>query len=286
MIDTCVLDCDGVLADFLGGALKVLNCKYDENFGPKDIISFDLEKTYGITASEMWSVIEEEPEFWLFLQPLPQAKKIVQFCRDHFKNFVIATSPSMDPHCFRQKYEWLRNLGVRHKEIMIGGAKHLLARSDTVLIDDYEKNIAKFEERGGKVCLYPSYQNSNSHLMGNDFDATQFFLENIFGYSAAEVLGQSLDLIVPEKLRERHWQGYREVMATGVAKYGSELLAVPAVRSDGSRVSIEFTIGLVHTSSGELLGTGAVIRDVTQRWQKEKDLQKRLAALEEQKASR
>ena len=107
--------------------------------------------------------------------------------------------------------------------------------------------------------------------------------EVIFGYSAEEALGQSLDLIVPEKLRQRHWEGYRKVMATGASKYGKELLAVPATRRDGSRISVEFTIILQKDSAGEPLGTAAIMRDVTKRWQKEKDLKKRLAELEERK---
>ena len=105
--------------------------------------------------------------------------------------------------------------------------------------------------------------------------------EDIFGYPAEEALGQSLDLIVPEKLRERHWEGYRKVMATGKTKYGKETLAVPAITKDDNRISIEFTIVLVTNDSGEPLGTAAIIRDVTARWQKEKEMKKRLAELEE-----
>jgi len=105
--------------------------------------------------------------------------------------------------------------------------------------------------------------------------------EAIFGYPAEEALGQSLDLIVPEKLRERHWEGYRKVMATGKTKYGKETLAVPAITKDDNRVSIEFTIVLVTNDSGEPLGTAVIIRDVTERWQKEKEMKKRLAQLEE-----
>ena len=104
--------------------------------------------------------------------------------------------------------------------------------------------------------------------------------EAIFGYSKEEALGETLDLIIPEKLRERHWEGYRNVMATGVTKYGSELLAVPANRNDGSRISVEFTIILLKDSAGEPLGTAALIRDVTERWQRERELKTRLAALE------
>jgi PAS domain S-box-containing protein len=96
--------------------------------------------------------------------------------------------------------------------------------------------------------------------------------ESIFGYSAEEATGQSLDLIIPEKLRTRHWEGYRRVMATGSTRYGREFLAVPAIRKDGARISVEFTMVLVRSSDGELLGSAAIVRDVTARWQKEKEL--------------
>ena len=104
--------------------------------------------------------------------------------------------------------------------------------------------------------------------------------EAIFGYSVGEAMGETLDLIVPEKLREKHWEGYRKVMETGVTKYGKELLTVPAIRSDGSRISLEFTIMLLKDTRGQPLGTAAIMRDVTERWQREKELKKRLADLE------
>jgi PAS domain S-box-containing protein len=104
--------------------------------------------------------------------------------------------------------------------------------------------------------------------------------EQVFGYSAEEALGQSLDLIVPENLRSRHWEGYFRVMDSGETVYGSELLAVPSLRRDGERISIEFTIALIRDETGRILGAGAVIREVTQRWQKEKELRRRLAQLE------
>jgi PAS domain S-box-containing protein len=104
--------------------------------------------------------------------------------------------------------------------------------------------------------------------------------EVIFGYPAEEALGQSLDLIVPEKLRKRHWEGYRKVMVTGKTKYGKDTLAVPAITKSDNRISIEFTIVLVTNDSGDPMGTAAIIRDVTKRFLKEKKLKKRLAALE------
>ena len=105
--------------------------------------------------------------------------------------------------------------------------------------------------------------------------------EAIFGYSAKEAIGETLDLIVPEKLREKHWEGYRKVMDTGVTKYGSDVLAVPALKNDNSRLSVEFTIVLLKNDSGKPIGTAAIIRDVSERWQREKELKKRLAELEE-----
>ena len=106
--------------------------------------------------------------------------------------------------------------------------------------------------------------------------------EAIFGYSKEEAIGETLDLIVPEKLREKHWEGYRKVMDTGVTKYGSDILAVPALKKDDSRLSVEFTIVLLKDDTGKPQGTAAIMRDMTERWQKEKELKKRLAELEAQ----
>jgi len=104
--------------------------------------------------------------------------------------------------------------------------------------------------------------------------------EAIFGFSAEEAVGETLDIIVPEKMRERHWEGYFRVMKTGETKYGKDLLAVPGIRKDGSRVSLEFSVALIRDEDGALLGVSAVIRDVTARWQKEREMKERLSALE------
>ncbi len=104
--------------------------------------------------------------------------------------------------------------------------------------------------------------------------------ELIFGHTAQEAIGQSLDLIVPEKQRPRHWEGWNRVMETGVTKYGSDVLAVPAMRKDGTRISIEFYILLLRAPDGELRGAVAMVQDVTARWQQQKELRSRIAALE------
>lgn len=104
--------------------------------------------------------------------------------------------------------------------------------------------------------------------------------ERLFGYTQEEALGQSLDLIIPERLRGRHWQGYDKTMATGSTRYGSELLKVPAVAKDGKAMSIAFTVALLKDGSGAVTGIVAVIRDETARFHEERALKKRLAELE------
>jgi len=104
--------------------------------------------------------------------------------------------------------------------------------------------------------------------------------EAMFGYTAGEAIGQSLDMIVPERQRARHWEGYHKVMATGITKYGREMLAVPAMRKDGTRISVEFSIVLLRAPSGEMLGAAAIMQDVTARWQQQKQPKERLARLE------
>lgn len=104
--------------------------------------------------------------------------------------------------------------------------------------------------------------------------------ERMFGYYKSEALGQSLDLIIPESLRSRHWDGYRKVMAEGRSRYESDLLAVPALKKDGSRISVEFTLVPVQDENGRLEGIAAILRDVTERWNRDKALRQRLAEFE------
>ncbi len=104
--------------------------------------------------------------------------------------------------------------------------------------------------------------------------------EVMLGYTAEEAIGQPLEIIVPEKHRARHNEGYARVMETGVTKYGRDALAVPALHKDGTRISIEFNIGIVRSPEGEVLGAAAMILDVTARWQRDKALRAKLAELE------
>jgi len=104
--------------------------------------------------------------------------------------------------------------------------------------------------------------------------------ERIFGYTEEEALGRSLDLIIPERLRHRHWDGYRQVMQTGHTRYGTEVLRVPALHKDGRTLSIAFTVALLRAPGDGARVIAAIVRDETSRWSEERALRQRLAELE------
>jgi PAS domain S-box-containing protein len=102
--------------------------------------------------------------------------------------------------------------------------------------------------------------------------------ERIFGYTRDEAVGCSLDLIIPERLRARHWDGFRHAMASGQSRYGEgDVLAVPALRKDGATISVEFTIVPLKDDAGAIIGMGAVMRDVTRRFNELRALKRQLA---------
>ena len=104
--------------------------------------------------------------------------------------------------------------------------------------------------------------------------------EAMFGHSRQEAVGASLDLIIPERLRERHWDGFHHVMETGETSYAGRMLAVPATRADGERISVEFTVTLLRDPAGRPWGIGAILRDVTAGWEERRALNRRLRELE------
>ena len=105
--------------------------------------------------------------------------------------------------------------------------------------------------------------------------------ERVFGFWGTDALGVSMNLIIPERLRARHWAGWEAAMTTGVTRYGEgQLLAVPALHKDGREISIEFSIQLLRDADGEIEWVVAVVRDVTERFISEKDLRAQLKALQ------
>ena len=104
--------------------------------------------------------------------------------------------------------------------------------------------------------------------------------ERIFGYSAEEALGQDLDLIIPEQLQQRHWDGYHQVMAEGQSKYGTQLLSVPAKHKDGRKMFSDFSIVMLRDETGQVEGVAAILRDSTEQKAKEKEMRERIKELE------
>jgi PAS domain S-box-containing protein len=102
----------------------------------------------------------------------------------------------------------------------------------------------------------------------------------VFGFTRDDALGHSLDLIIPERQRQRHWDGYNKTMATGETRYGSDVLRVPALHKEGRALSIAFTVAMLHDAAGKVTAIVAVVRDETARWSEERQLRARLAQLE------
>ena len=95
--------------------------------------------------------------------------------------------------------------------------------------------------------------------------------EAVFGFSAAEALGQSLDLIIPERLRAAHWRGYERAMARGATSHGAQVRTTRGThKEDGRKLYVDMSFGVVLDDAGSVLGSVAMARDVTERYLAEK----------------
>jgi len=144
------------------------------------------------------------------------------------------------------------------------------------------------EQVGGRPLEVALVEGTDHAVVVADADGVIRFwnpaAETMFGHARADAVGRTLDLIIPEKLRGRHWEGYGHVMATGETAYAGRTLAVPAERADGTRISVEFTVTLLHGDDGAVAAIAAVIRDVTAQWEERRAQQRRLAELEREVA--
>ena len=104
--------------------------------------------------------------------------------------------------------------------------------------------------------------------------------EAVFGHRADEIIGKSLDVLIPDRLRSAHWAGFDTAMETGQLKHGRQSMTTRSVHKDGSDLYIDMSFALVRDDNGVVLGAVAVGRDVTDRFKAERDARKRLAELE------
>ena len=104
--------------------------------------------------------------------------------------------------------------------------------------------------------------------------------ERMFGHSESEAMGKSLDIIIPQRQQQRHWDGYNKTMETGQTRYGNDVLRVPAVHKDGHTLSIAFTVAMLHSPDGKVSAIVAVVRDESARFAEDRALKRRLTELE------
>ncbi len=109
--------------------------------------------------------------------------------------------------------------------------------------------------------------------------------EALFGFSRAQAIGQSLDLIIPDRLRAAHWEGFHRAVATGQTRLGGRAVITRSVNAAGATIYVEMSFALVSDERGEVLGSVAVARDATQRRDDERRLQQRIRQLEEQQSA-
>jgi PAS domain S-box-containing protein len=104
--------------------------------------------------------------------------------------------------------------------------------------------------------------------------------ERIFGHTSNEAVGQSLDLIVPERFREAHWTGYKRALAAGETKYSGQALPTRSVHKDRTTIYVELSFAIIHDPQGNVIGALAHARDITDRWAREREQRQRLQELE------
>jgi PAS domain S-box-containing protein len=109
--------------------------------------------------------------------------------------------------------------------------------------------------------------------------------ERMFGFTPLDAMGKSLDLIIPQRQQQRHWDGYHKTMQTGITRYGNDVLRVPALHKDGHTLSIAFTVSMLHSPDGKVSHIVAVVRDESARFAEDRTLRKRLMELESQLAA-
>jgi PAS domain S-box-containing protein len=104
--------------------------------------------------------------------------------------------------------------------------------------------------------------------------------ESVFGFPAEEVLGKSLDVIIPEELRKSHWEGYSKAIAEGRTRTGDRVMATRALHKDGSRLYVDISFAVIVDESGHVEGALAIGRNITERYLADKALRKHVAELE------
>ena len=109
--------------------------------------------------------------------------------------------------------------------------------------------------------------------------------ERIFGHPASAAVGHNLDLIIPEPYREAHWRGFDRALGEGETKYRGQVLPTRAMRADGEQIYVELSFAIIKAADGAVAGALALARDITERWNRDREMRRRLRELEQLSAS-
>lgn len=156
----CLLDLDGVLVDFVGGMCRA-HGRPNPYDGNANAGGYDMHAMWGISANEFWA--PADAAFWHGLEMLPDGQRILSACVNRFgtDNVCLLTSPSLNEGATEGKVRWIYDhLPAFKRQFLIGAAKEFCAHSGAVLVDDYDKNVMKFREHGGRAILVPRQWNS------------------------------------------------------------------------------------------------------------------------------
>lgn len=159
-----LMDVDGCLASFCDAVIKQLNSVTGYNVTIDDIIeqcNWDLEKLWDMDQKTWWNAIDQNPYFWLEIEPFEWAREMYWRLHDYADEVGVSTAPPMNEWAVAHKCSWIKNhIGVKQSDIMVGKKKYWMAGPDTLLIDDAPHNVEAFQKRGGKTILVPSDWNT------------------------------------------------------------------------------------------------------------------------------
>jgi hypothetical protein len=161
---TIFLDADGCIYQFTTAVIKQLNSVTGENITLSDVVGvcdWNLENMWGMTQREWWEAIDQNPNFWLEIPMFPWAKELYSRLKLYADEVIILTAPSLSEHCIPHKIKSLqRDLNVPRNNIICTKKKYLLAKNDTLLVDDAKHNCDPFIENGGDAVCIPSDWNT------------------------------------------------------------------------------------------------------------------------------
>lgn len=154
------LDMDGVCCDFNKAAL--------ETFDRMDLYDnkhYSVRELIGITDKEFWEKIsKKEEKFWSGLEEFSWFKEMYEGL-NKIGDVYFCTAPTLDPNCVKGKLIWLQNrFGFGFKKYIFMKDKHLLAKPDNFLVDDFEEQFENFKKNEGNAVLFPQPWNANRDI--------------------------------------------------------------------------------------------------------------------------